>query len=434
MYITRDIEVSIKNSIENYSKPICLLGARQVGKSTTVKHCLQDYDYVYVNMFDTYGINTVFNENMDISVQRIVHSLELLVERKITNDTIIVLDEIQSNPSALASLKSFNEDGRYKIIALGSNFGSFLMQKSRYSFPVGQIYKLNMYPISFTEYLSATSNDFLLESFKDSIKAGKINEVLHDKLLMHFDKYISIGGMPEVVSTYISSEGVDDIEHIKGELVDGYLADFGKFEYAIDNTKALNIIYKSIPKFLNKDNQKFIFSEINYEFKQLKKSFKWLHDNNYVILVPQINSISLPLSGNEKESSFKLFGNETSLVLKQANYEPLKIIKEQDKVYYGFVMENYIATVMDKYQKIYTYRNRQTEIDFIYEMNSQVYAIEVKSGNNKRSKSLRILKERNEDVIAIKTSRANLYYGEVNSIPLYAIDYMLKHNLLNDLN
>lgn len=402
-----------------------------MGKSTTIKHGIQGYDYVYVNMFESYGINSVFNNVLDISVRRIVEGLELLLERRIDKNTIIVMDEIQANPSALASLKSFKEDGQYKVIALGSNFGSLLLKKSKYSFPVGQITKLNMYPISFTEYLTATGNDFLLDSFKKSFKKLDISEILHEKLLSHFDKYISIGGMPEVVSAYINGEDIDTINQVKGELVDGYLADFGKFEYAIDNTKALNVIYKSIPRFLNKNNQKFIFSEVKYEYKQLKESFKWLQDNNYVILTPQINSISLPLIGNIKESSFKLFANETSLVLKQANYEPLKVIKEQDKVYYGFVMENYIATVIDKYHEVYTYRNKQTEIDFMYEMNGRVYAIEVKSGNNKRAKSLASLKKNNPNVVAIKASRANLQFGDVNSIPLYALDYMLKEKLFD---
>ncbi|MFV0499330.1 MAG: AAA family ATPase, partial [Bacilli bacterium] len=211
MYITREIEIEIKKSIENYSKPICILGARQVGKSTTVKHCIQDYDFVYVNMFDTYGINEVFNENSDVSVKRIVEGLELLLERRITNDTIIVMDEIQSNPSALASLKSFKEDGQYKVIALGSNFGSFLLKKSKYSFPVGQITKLNMYPKSISEYLTATGNDFLLEALKTSIEKFDISELLHDKLLSNFDKYIAIGGIPEVVSDYIRGEYIDNI-------------------------------------------------------------------------------------------------------------------------------------------------------------------------------------------------------------------------------
>lgn len=433
MYINRDIEGKITKAIENYTKPICILGARQVGKSTTVKYCLKGQDYIYVNMFDTHHINDVFNELTDLSVNRIISSLELILERNISVDTILVFDEIQSNPSALASLKSFNEDGRFKVIALGSNLGSFLLTKSKHSFPVGQYQRLNMYPLSYVEYLNATGNSFLCDSFCKGIRNGEINDILHFKLLDLFDQYMTIGGMPEAVKSFLIDPDITAVDNIKHELVEGYLSDFGKFEYAIDNVKALNAIYKSIPMFLNKDNQKFIFSEINYEYKQLTKVFKWLQDNNYIVLTPQINTINLPLVGNVKESAFKLFSSETSLLLNQANYDVRKIIREKDQIYYGFVMENYIATVLSKYNEIYTYRKAKTEIDFIYQSKGQVVAIEVKSGSNKKAKSLQTLKQNNPDVIAIKLTRDNLSIGTINTIPLYAIDYILQNQLLDML-
>ncbi|WOO89839.1 AAA family ATPase [Mollicutes bacterium LVI A0078] len=433
MYIQREIEKELIKLIENYQKPICILGARQVGKSTVVKHAVQNYDSVYINMFDTQGINEIFNEDNDISVDRIVSSLELVAMKAITTDTILIFDEIQSNPSALASLKSFKEDGRYKVIGLGSNLGSFLLTKSKYSFPVGQYTRLNMYPINFAEYLEATNNSFLKERLISQLRVGKIDELLHTKLLVLFDEYMAIGGMPEAVKSYLMNSSIEEVDQVKADLVDGYLADFGKYEYAIDNTKALNVIYRSIPLFLNKDNQKFIFSEVNYEYKQLTKSFKWLNDNNYAVLTPQINSLSKPLIANVKESSFKLFANETSLLIKQANYNPFTVIKEQDKIYYGFVMENYIATVLNKYNEVYTYRKAKTEVDFICEKDNRIYAYEVKSGTNTKSKSLNALMAKNEDLISIKLTRDNLRIDNVSIIPLYAIDIILNQKILDQL-
>lgn len=433
MYIQRQIENTIKEKLENYRKPLCILGARQVGKSTVVKYCLKDYKYVYINMFDTPGIREVFSEHKDLSVSRIITELQILLGQEIDTDTIIAIDEIQSSPVGLASLKSFNEDGKYKVIALGSNLGSFLLHKTNYSFPVGQYSKINMYPISFTEFLNATQNNFFLQQLKSSLANGNISDILHKRMLEFFDIYMSIGGMPEVVKAYLQGEDSNQLELIKEELVNGYLNDFGKYEFAIENAKALNVIYRSIPRFLNKDNQKFIFSEINYEYKQLVNSFKWLNSNNYVHLVPQINSQSLPLIANAKDSQFKLFANETSLVMKQANYKPLTVLKERDKIYYGFVMENYIATVLNKYQTIYTYRKERTEIDFMYENDNQLYAFEVKSGGNTRSKSLNALKNSNPDVIAVKLSRNNLRIDSISNIPLYAIDYVLEEDKLLEL-
>lgn len=162
MYISRNIENTIHEALNNYIKPIYILGARQIGKTTTVKYCLQETDHVCVNMFDTHNINDIWNENLDLSVDRIIGSLELLLSRNITQETVIIIDEIQSNAPALASLKSFKEDGRFKVIALGSNLGSFLLNKSRYSFPVGCITRIDMYPLSFQEFLIAKGEDFFI--------------------------------------------------------------------------------------------------------------------------------------------------------------------------------------------------------------------------------------------------------------------------------
>lgn len=433
MYISRNIEKTIHEALENYIKPICILGARQIGKTTTVKYCLQGTDHVYVNMFDTHNINDIWNENLDLSVDRIIGSLELLLSRNITQDTVIILDEIQSNAPALASLKSFKEDGRFKVIALGSNLGSFLLNKSRYSFPVGCITRIDMYPLSFQEYLIAKGEDFLYEKLKDAINTKSINQLLHIKCLELFDLYTIVGGMPEIVKMHLQGSNFSQLNVEKSNICNDYRNDFGKYEYAIDNTKALNAIFQSIPNFLNKDNKKFIFSEVGYEYKQLRESFKWLLDNNYIIYVPQINSINLPLIGNQKESSFRLFSNETTLLLAQANYEPNILIKEQDKQYFGFVMENYIATVLSKYQKIYTYRKERTELDFLFEKNGKLYIFEVKSGSNKKAKSIISMKNKYNHSNAILLSRSELNINnDIKYIPLYLIDILLEMNILDD--
>lgn len=430
MYIKRFIEDEILAYLDNYTKPICILGARQVGKSTVIKHCLKDTDSVYINLFDTPGADTIFS---DISVSGIISRMEVVLERKISTGCIIVIDEIQSIPAAVAAIKSFNEDNNYKLVVLGSNFGSFILNKSKYSFPVGQYKKIQMYPLSYFEFAHAYGKSFLCDTLLTQLNKGQVDDVLHQKHLDLFDKYIAIGGMPEVVKGFLSGLSLDELEAIKSNLIDGYLMDFGKYEFAIENTKALNVIYKSIPQFLNKDNQKFIFTEINYEYKQLVNSFKWLDDNNYIIKVAQINNINMPLIAQVKQSSFKLFNNEVSLLIKQANYDPFTIIRQQDKVYYGFVMENYIATVLSKYSEIYTYRKSSTEIDFMYENNNRIYALEVKSGNNTKAKSLRAFKDKHPHAYAIKLSRNNLSLGDITTIPLYAIDILLASKMLDQL-
>lgn len=151
--------------------------------------------------------------------------------------------------------------------------------------------------------------------------------------------------------------------------------------------------------------------------------------------MPQINSINLPLIGNQKESSFRLFSNETSLLLAQANYEPNILIKEQDKQYFGFVMENYIATVLSKYQKIYTYRKKRTELDFLFENNGKLYIFEVKSGSNKKAKSIVSMKNKYNHSNAILLSRSELNIDtDIKYIPLYLylINILLEMNILDD--
>lgn len=429
MYINRNIEKSIENELINYEKPICILGSRQVGKTTTIKHCLNNTDYIYVNMFDTQGINDIFNENLDISVDRIIFNLSIMFSREITLNTVIVLDEIQANPAAMASLKSFNENKKYKVIALGSNLGSFILQKSKFSFPVGQIKILNMYSISFSEFIKAKGERFLFDKLISGIKEKNIDRLIHLKMLELFDEFMIVGGMPEVVSKYIKSSDISKIEEIKDNLIVGYLNDFGKYELNNTSSKRLNVIYSSIGQFLNKDNQKFIFSEVKYEFKQLEKALIWMQSNNYLIITPIISSLNLPLSQHEKISSFKLFSSETSLLLRQSDYNPYEIIKQKDKIYYGFMMENYIATVLNKYNKVYNYRKNKLEIDFICAFNNKTYAFEVKSGNNTKSQSLKSLKNTTPDISAIKLSRNELSFGNIMNIPLYVIDILFEEKL-----
>lgn len=419
MYIKREIEQDILYNLSNYSQPICILGAPQIGKTTVVKNTLSEMDYVYISCTDVDNIAEIFNSG---SVPQIINNLEVLFERIITKETIIVIDQIKVSDEVYKSLMYFKEDGNYKMILVATE----IMSSNDEEFYI----PLHMYPLSYIEFAIGIGKTFIFQKLIEELEFGYISDPLHNKHLEIFDLYMLIGGMPKVVKTYIENKDINELVNVKLSILDNYLADFTKDEL---RSKAISNTYNSIPYFLNKSNQKFMFSEISYEYKQLKTPIKRLEDNHYVIKVPQISTLNLPLNSNLKASSFKLFSSETSLVTSQAGYDLFKSIKYKDSVYYNLVLENYIATVLSKYYDIYTYKNAKTEIDFIYENNNNLYAYTVKVGNNPKAKSLMAFKDKHLNAYAIKLTRDNLKLGNISNIPLYAIDIILKTDSMDEL-
>lgn len=425
MNFERDIKNTLRNKIKAYRKPLLLLGARQVGKTTVAKELMNEFEKsVYINLELEPVISSFFNESLNISA--IIKKLELMLNVTIDENSLIIIDEIQSNPRAITSLKYFAEDGRYKVLATGSYLG-VTMFEAKSSYPVGKVEQLFMYPLSFREFLLANSENMLAEYIEAYEFDSPFLEVAHTRLLELFDVYTQFGGYPEVVAMYLTT-GITETQATLSQLIAAYQNDLSK--YADQKlTSRLQKIYDNIPAMLASDNQKFRFTKVdNQGYKNLEYPIHWLTSSNLCNIVYRVESNVMPLSASIKDNSFKLLMNDTGLLMTNANYNPTNIINPQNKIYFGIIIEQYIGNVLAKYcPKLYYYHKNSTEIDYLIEHNMKVIPIEVKSGTNTMAKSLRVYNQKFNPDVMLKVTREN-YKQKDNlvTIPVYLFEEYLQ--------
>lgn len=420
----REISEIIESKLENYDKPILLTGARQVGKTTLVKHIGEKQGkYIYINLEQNENASEIFMGNL--IVDDIIISIGIELGINITADHLIIIDEIQSNPRAITSLKYFAEDGKYKVIATGSMLG-LVMFTSKSSYPVGKVDALNMYQLSFIEFLDATKNEILASYLRKYLFDGELPQSIHTKALEEFDKYIDLGGYPEVIEKYNSRNYVEAIS-ISESILKAYKADVTK--YADERlTSRIHKIYSEIDSMLAGDNQKFRLTKIdNSGYRNLEYPIHWLTNSNIAIITYQLDTPIKPLHAHIRDNQFKLFMNDTGLLMRQSNYR-IANIRDKEHIYYGIVIENYIAHVLRKYNdNTYYFQKNSNEIDFLLETVDVVIPIEVKSGTNTKAKSLRAYCDRYKPELALKISKMNYSKnGEVTNIPLYLADLYIE--------
>lgn len=408
-------------------KPLLLYGARQVGKTYLVKEFGKSFsDMIYVNFETNEIINSVINEN--IEPKNIIKQLEIFFNKKITTDTLIFFDEIQQNPRALTSLKYFCEDEpSYYIIGAGSLLGVHI-NRENYSFPVGKVDILNIYPMDFEEFLIATSNDLLVEEIKKSYTTNnKLPKLLHEKALELYSDYLAIGGMPEVVFEYIKSNSLIDTIDIQTKILESYKNDITKYTNYQDANKILSA-FESIPNQLAKDNKKF-------QYKLIQKggtstifgyAIDWLV-NAGIVNKCYKTSIGVPLKMYEQLDSFKLYMNDVGLLTNLSRF-PLYLIKNQEignELMIGMLTENYVASCF-KYNELnlnYWQNEYQSEIDFIIQTDKgNIIPVEVKTSNHVKSRSLTNYINEYNPKYAIRISSKNFgFKNNIKSVPLYAV-------------
>lgn len=426
MEFKRDIEVTLKEKLNAYKKPIMIIGARQIGKTTAAKKVANEYGkYIYINLEQNIRAAEIFEGNLVID--ELILNLSVELDINITSEHLLIIDEIQSCPRAITSLKYFAEDGRYKVVATGSMLG-ITMFSSKSSYPVGKVDILNMYQLSFFEFLEACNKDVLLNYLKSFKYDKAIPNSIHDKCLEEFDKFIELGGYPEVVSEYITENYMSALE-VSKKILEDYKRDISK--YADDNlTSRIQKIYKEIDAMLTSDNQKFRLTQVDKDgYRSLEYPIHWLINANLAIIVHKTESSVSPLHAHIKDNQFKLFLNDTGLLMRQSGYK-LTSIQSQDRIYYGIIIENYIAQVLSKSDNVYYYQKNTNEIDFLHQVNGRAIPIEVKSGNNTKAKSLTSYIEQNEPKVAIKISKKNFSStNNIINVPLYLSDDFLSGRL-----
>ena len=417
--------VEWKNS--SARKPLILNGARQVGKTFILREFgKENYkNTVYVNLESNGTVASMFND--DISPSKLIKYLEAETgERILPNETLIILDEIQSCERAVTSLKYFCEEAPdYHIAAAGSLLG-VAINRNQTSFPVGKVNVLRLYPLDFEEFLTATGNDLLIDEITECYtQMSPINEGLHQKALDLYHDYLIIGGMPEAVKAFIETNSYIDASLVQSSIIDSYTADMAKYA---SNSEAVKIraCYNSIPAQLAKDNKKFQYKVVQKGGSSsiFGASLEWLKQAGVILECQRVDQGTMPLPIYADQTSFKIYMSDVGLFVNKSQMSVNTIITGESNIFMGAVTENYIAQQLaaKNYPLYYwTVANSQAELDFVLQKNDKIYAIEVKKGEHVRSRSLSVFKQKYSPDYAIRFSQKN--FGkteEVISIPLYA--------------
>lgn len=419
-------------------KPLLLYGARQVGKTYLVKQFGEKYfdDIIYVNFETNNIIGNVIDEN--IEPEYIIKNLEIIFNKKIDkNNTLIFFDEIQKNTRALTSLKYFYEKAKeYYVIGAGSLLGVYINKKD-FSFPVGKVDFLTIYPMSFDEFLINTDNTFLCNSIQESFqKNAALPNSLHEKALDLYYDYLILGGMPEVVQEYINSHSMISAIDYQKNIIESYKNDITK--YCEDGNEANKILatFESIPVQLAKNNKKFQYKLIRNGGSSsiFGDSINWLVNAGIVNKCIK-TKIGVPLKMYEELDFFKLYMNDVGLLTNLSEF-PLYLIKNREAVnesMIGMLTENYVATSLkiNGFNLNYWKNEYDSKIDFILRSEKgNIIPLEVKASTHVKARSLNNYITEYKPIYAIRVSTRNFgFKNNIKSVPLYAVFCLTKDNL-----
>lgn len=409
-------------------KPLIIEGARQVGKTWLMKEFgEQAYaDTVYINFDSNSRMADLFSADLD--TDRLIMGLELYAGRKINpENTLLIFDEVQEVPRALASLKYFYENApQYHIVCAGSLLGIALHQGT--SFPVGKVDFLKLYPLSFSEFLMATGNERFAELLKKqdyemitSFKQTYIDALKH---------YYFVGGMPEAVQSFAESKDFNEVRAIQKRILAAYEQDFSKHA-PNEIVPKIRMLWNSIPSQLARENKKFIYGLVREggRAREYETAIMWLSDCGLVHKVSRVNAAGIPLKAYEDLKAFKLFIVDVGLLGCMTGLRQRTLLDGDDLFveFKGALTEQYVCqqlkTVEDLGIYYYTNDRGSCEIDFVVDNGEQIVPIEVKAETNLRAKSLKTYRERFEPELSVRTSMADYKKEDwLLNLPLYAIE------------
>ncbi|WP_296558132.1 ATP-binding protein [uncultured Acetobacterium sp.] len=417
-----------KWKLKKNKKPLIIRGARQVGKTWLMKNFGQkNYRHVvYINFDNNQQMQELFAANMKI--ERIITGLELYSGNKINpENTLLIFDEIQEVPKAMTALKYFNENApEYQIICAGSLLGVALHQGT--SFPVGKVEFLDLYPLSFTEFMKAMRK----EQFVELIEKGdyQLANTFKQEYIDLLKYYYFIGGMPEVVVNFADHQDFNEAREIQQRILTAYEQDFSKHA-PNEVIPRIRMLWNSIPSQLTKENKKFIYGLIKEgaRAKDYEMAMLWLTDCGLVHKVQRVTTPGLPLKAYEDLKAFKLFILDVGLLscMVRLNQSVLLDGNELFKEFKGALTEQYVLQQLKTLAGIETYYwtndRGSAEIDFLVDNGSDVFPIEVKAETNLKAKSLRTYHEKFSPKISIRTAMTDYQQEDwLLNLPLWAIN------------
>ena len=403
-------------------KPMVLKGARQVGKTWLMKEFGRlAYDsFVYFNFDEEEELKSIFEANKN--PQRIVELLSLIAGEKILPEkTLIIFDEIQECPPALNTLKYFKEKANdYHVIAAGSLLGTLLATPK--SYPVGMVNLLDIYPLTFDEFLDAT--DPILYTYYESIqKEQDIEEIFHHRLLDAFNNYLIIGGMPECVSSWVKYKDPAKIREIQRELIEVYENDFSKHNGKVNSGRIL-MVFRSIVSQLAKPNEKFIYGAVRQgaRARDFEEAIEWLVSAGMLNRVYNVGKMEHPLTAFDKLDQFKLFLFDTGLLKYMAGIDNSAILLKTDYQFKGPLTENYVLQQLRGQFEVEPryYADKNSEIDFVLQYGTEIIPVEAKGGEDKSAPSFKRYIAQNQPKHALRFSRRGYRKdGAITNLPLY---------------
>ena len=403
-------------------KPMVLKGARQVGKTWLMKEFGQNYydSYVYFNFDEEDELKSIFEANKN--PQRIIELLSLIAGEKILQGkTLIIFDEIQECPEALNTLKYFKEKANeYHVIAAGSLLGTLLAQPK--SYPVGMVNLLDIYPLTFDEFLEAT--DESLYAYYSSIQKGQpIEEIFHNRLLEAYNYYLIIGGMPECVSSWIAHKDPAKISQIQTELIEVYENDFSKHNGKVNSGRIL-MVFRSIVAQLAKSNEKFMYGAVREggRARDFEEAIERLVSAGMLNRVYNVSKMEHPLAAFDKPDQFKLFVFDTGLLKHMAGIDNSAILLKTDYQFKGPLTENYVLQQLRGQFEVEPryYSDKNSEIDFLIQYGTEIIPVEAKGGEDKSAPSFKkYIADRHPEYALRYSKRGYRKDGAITNLPLY---------------
>lgn len=411
-------------------KPLIINGARQVGKTWLIKEFgRRAYTRVaYINMDNNEAMRQLFEGDYDIS--RILLGLEL--EAGVTikpDDTLIIFDEVQEVPKALTSLKYFCENApEYHLIAAGSLLGISLHKNS--SFPVGKVETLDLYPLTFNEFVQAAAGDQLAQLI--TADDARMAETFKARFVSLLKSYYFVGGMPEAVLAFVEDSNYAAARDVQNRIVADYERDFSKHLDAREAEKAFSV-WNSLPAHLAQENKKFVFGRIakGSRAKDFESALTWLSQAGLIHIVPRITKPGIPLKAYRDPGAYKVFALDVGILGAMSELDAHSIIEGNRlfEEFKGALTEQYVCQQLIAACGLspwyWSAENSRGEVDFIVQSKGIVYPIEVKAEENLRAKSLRSFKEKYPSVQALRFSLSDFRQESwLTNVPLYLMENM----------
>ena len=411
-------------------KPLIVRGARQVGKTWLMKEFASSAyrQFAYINFEDNEVMKDVFQKDFD--VERILMAIQLVTGIVVDTETLIIFDEIQEAPRGLTALKYFQEKApQYHVVAAGSLLG--IAMHSNDSFPVGKVDFMDLYPLSFSEFLEAVGQEAFARLLAK--KDWGLIAAFRSKLIDLLKQYYYVGGMPEVMNAFINHKDYAEVRQLQQTILDSYDRDFSKHA-PIAEVPRIRMIWRSVPAQLAKENKKFIYGVVKEgaRAKDFELAIEWLIDAGLIYKVSRVKKAGIPLSAYEDFSAFKLFLLDTGLMGAMSGLPPQALLEGNVLFsdYKGAITEQYVLQQLKSVKGLSIYYwssdTSRGELDFLLQKDVSVIPVEVKAEENLQSKSLRFFVEKNAGLHGVRFSMSDYRKQEwMINYPLYSVGYIL---------